>query len=113
MDFSHDGYLLGSYRIATAPEPNSRRVKAEFRTVYSLRPPADHGYFATRGLALHRLQSISSATPTIRRDFARGSLIADYVLGRQAAGPVSVFKAMSISRNSGQAPFVAFESTVT
>jgi serine/threonine-protein kinase HipA len=26
VDISHDGYLLGSYRIATAPEPNSTRL---------------------------------------------------------------------------------------
>src|SRR5262249_3902627 len=26
VDFSPDGYLLGSYRIATAPEPNSSRL---------------------------------------------------------------------------------------
>jgi len=26
VDFSLDGYLLGSYRIATAPEPNSSRL---------------------------------------------------------------------------------------
>ena len=36
-DFSPDGYLLGSYRIATAPEPNSSRLTS-FKSTASIAP---------------------------------------------------------------------------
>ena len=33
IDLSPDGYLLGSYRIATAPEPNSSRLTS-FKSIH-------------------------------------------------------------------------------
>src|SRR6478735_6941652 len=34
VDFSPNGYLLGSYRIATAPEPNSSRLTSVKSTCF-------------------------------------------------------------------------------
>ena len=51
VDFSPDGYLLGSYRIATAPEPNSSRLTSFKSTCFD--SPANNDLDADAQQAVH------------------------------------------------------------
>src|SRR5437879_9613500 len=62
--FSPDGYLLGSYRIATAPEPNSSRLTS-FKSICFDSPANNVGPWpASLGCTTNSYSSIIPAPPT-------------------------------------------------
>src|SRR5262249_37544976 len=91
VDFSPDGYLLGSYRIATAPDPNSRRPTS-FKSTYFESPANKVGPWpASLGCTTNSYSSITPSSVSASGSFTppKNSPLPDSRLSRSTAFPRS------------------------
>src|SRR5881296_807605 len=69
VGFSPDGYLLGSYRIATAPEPNSSRLTS-FKSTHFDSPANNVGpWLASLGCTTNSYSSINPSSANASGSF--------------------------------------------